>query len=54
MNKVDEVLTSLRDAASVTDVVLLDYTTNADVDDTSQPLSHAALVKRYLEDDWPA
>jgi hypothetical protein len=34
-------------------VVLLDYETNADVDDLSAPLSHAALVKRFLEDDWP-
>src|SRR5579864_1520125 len=35
-------------------VVLLDYSTNADVDDPSRPLSHAGLVKRYVEDDWPA
>jgi len=35
-------------------VVLLDYETNADVDDLSAPLSHAALVKRFLEGDWPA
>jgi hypothetical protein len=34
-------------------VVLLDYATNGDVEDESTPLSHAALVKRYLEHDWP-
>ena len=34
-------------------VVLLDYETNADVDDLSAPLSHAALVKRFLDGDWP-
>lgn len=30
-------------------LVLLDYETNADVDDPRKPLSHASLVKRYLE-----
>lgn len=34
-------------------VVLLDYTTNGDVEDVSTPLSHAALVARYLEGRWP-
>jgi hypothetical protein len=35
-------------------LVLLDYETNRDVDNLSRPLSHAALVKAYLEDTWPA
>jgi hypothetical protein len=35
-------------------VVLLDYETNTDVDDTSAPLSHAGLVARFVEDNWPA
>ena len=35
-------------------IVLLDYETNADVDDLTKPLSHAALVVRYLEGTWPA
>ena len=34
-------------------LVLLDYETNADVEDLSAPLSHAALVARYLEGAWP-
>ncbi|WP_430784833.1 DUF6939 family protein [Actinoplanes sp. G11-F43] len=34
-------------------VVLLDYTTNGDPADTSSPLSHAALLARYLTDRWP-
>ena len=34
-------------------VVLLDYETNCDLEDLSRPLSHAGLVKRYLEGDWP-
>jgi hypothetical protein len=34
-------------------VVLLDYETNCDLRDLSKPLSHAGLVRRYLEGDWP-
>ncbi|KAI9011059.1 hypothetical protein BC832DRAFT_321041 [Gaertneriomyces semiglobifer] len=30
-------------------LILLDYTTNTDVEDCSKPLSHAGLVKAYLE-----
>jgi hypothetical protein len=44
---------SLRQIASEKTVVLLDYQTNGDLDDLKTPLSHAALVKRYLEYDWP-
>ena len=39
---------------AVRTVVLLDYETNADVEDLSSPLSHAALVKPYLESRWPS
>ena len=34
-------------------VVLLDYETNEDVNDLSSPLSHAALVKHFLNGTWP-
>ena len=34
-------------------VVLLDYETNCDVDNLSRPLSHAGLIKLYLESNWP-
>ncbi len=30
-------------------IVLLDYDTNGDLDDPSKPLSHASLIKAYLE-----
>jgi hypothetical protein len=43
----------LREAAAAKAVVLLDYQTNGDVEDLSSPLSHAALVKHYLEGTWP-
>lgn len=50
---VQDELKQLREIASERTVVLLDYTTNGDLDDLRTPLSHAALVKRYLEDNWP-
>lgn len=53
-HKVGDVVTQLRASAAGKDVVLLDYTTNAEIGDPSQPLSHAAMVKRFVEDDWPA
>ncbi len=34
-------------------VYLQDYETNVDVDDPARPLSHAGLVKLYVEDAWP-
>jgi O-acetyl-ADP-ribose deacetylase (regulator of RNase III) len=43
----------LRDEMAVRRVVLLDYETNGDIEDLSRPLSHAALVVRYLEGKWP-
>jgi len=39
---------------NLTDTVYLqDYETNVDVDDPARPLSHAGLVKLYVEDAWP-
>lgn len=36
------------------DIVFLDYNTNCDVADYSKPLSHAGLVKLYLEGKYPS
>ena len=30
-------------------IVFLDYDTNGDIEDPSKPLSHASLIKRYIE-----
>ncbi|MEK6234228.1 MAG: hypothetical protein N2C14_05925 [Planctomycetales bacterium] len=46
-------LQRLRRMADAKPLVLLDYQTNGDVADLKTPLSHAALVMRYLQDDWP-
>ncbi|MFJ2191890.1 DUF6939 family protein [Kitasatospora sp. NPDC087861] len=35
-------------------VVLLDYTTNGDVNDPASPLSHAALIQLHIEGRWPS
>jgi O-acetyl-ADP-ribose deacetylase (regulator of RNase III) len=43
----------LRDEMAARAVVLLDYETNGDVEDLSRPLSHAALIRHYLEGTWP-
>lgn len=36
------------------EVVLLDYGINGEVADLSRRLSHAALVRLFVEDRWPA
>lgn len=43
----------LRRLAADKTLVLLDYETNADVEDVSSPLSHAALVMYHLQGSWP-
>jgi hypothetical protein len=46
-------IAELRRLGASDTVVLLDYETNADLDDIGRPLSHAALLVRYLDDSWP-
>lgn len=43
----------LRRIAASKPIILLDYETNCDIENLSTPLSHAGLVKRHLENDWP-
>ena len=52
-HKIPGLIDDLRRLVRDRDVVLLDYTTNDDVDDPRTPLSHAALVRRHLEFNWP-
>jgi hypothetical protein len=47
-------VSELRELAHRQPLVLLDYETNIDIENLSKPLSHAGLVKRYLENDWPS
>jgi hypothetical protein len=53
-NKLLKEVESLRDEVSRRSLVLLDYETNGDVEDLSRPLSHAALIRLYLQLNWPA
>jgi hypothetical protein len=46
-------LEKLRSLASEGKLVLLDYSTNGDVSRMDKPLSHAALIRAYLENAWP-
>lgn len=52
-HRLSEEVAALRQLASQGDVVLLDYTTNGDPDDPARPLSHAALLKAFVEQAWP-
>jgi len=52
-HRVADLVADLQRVAARQPVVLLDYETNCDIEDTSRPLSHACLVARYIEGDWP-
>ena len=52
-NKVASIIDRLREASTTKTIVLLDYTTNCDIDDPTKPLSHAFLVKAYTEELYP-
>lgn len=52
-NKAQDVILLLKEEAEKRDVVLLDYGTNGEIENITKPLSHAALVKRYLEKKHP-
>jgi len=46
-------LAQLREMAEHSPLILLDYETNCDVENLSTPLSHASLIKKYLDNEWP-
>lgn len=52
-NKVADIIERLREASKTKTIVLLDYDTNADVENPKKPLSHASLVKAYAEGLYP-
>lgn len=53
-NKVKDIVDRLRIASQEKDIVLLDFDTNEDVFNPKKPLSHAQLVKMYVEDKYPS
>lgn len=52
-NKVANIIERLREASKTKTIVLLDYTTNCDIDNPKKPLSHAFLIKAYAERLYP-
>ncbi len=53
VREVNEVVMRIKERNLSHDIVLLDYNTNIDFRDTSSPLSHAGLVKLYIEGNYP-
>ncbi len=52
-NKLTELIELLNEKARTNDLIFLDFETNGTIDNISKPLSHAALVKYYLENKYP-
>ncbi len=52
-NKVAHIIERLKEASKTKTIVLLDYDTNADVENLKKPLSHASLIKAYVEGVYP-
>lgn len=52
-NKVYGIIERLRQASETKKIVLLDYDTNSDVENLKKPLSHASLIKAYVEGIYP-
>lgn len=52
-NKLQKLVAAVRIISKCKPVVLLDYNTNADVNDPKHALSHASLIKAYIEGNYP-
>lgn len=51
--EVRHVIGRIKEQSKIQDIVLLDYNTNMDFRDISQPISHAGLVKLYIDGQYP-
>ena len=52
-NKLQKLVAAVRIISKNKPVVLLDYNTNPDVNNPKSALSHASLIKAYIEGDYP-
>jgi hypothetical protein len=52
-NRVSDILERLKEVSQKEDIILLDYETNCDVLNPKKPLSHAFLVKAFVENSYP-
>ncbi len=53
VQEVHNVVMRIAERAKTHDIVFLDYNTNIEFRDTSSPISHAGLVKLYIEGKYP-
>ena len=53
VDEVKNVILKIKERNETHDIVFLDYNTNIDFRDISSPLSHAGLVKLYVEGNYP-
>ena len=51
--EVQNIIQRIKKQSEISDIVLLDYNLNPDNRDASKPLSHAELVKMYIEGRYP-
>lgn len=52
-HRLQDLLTELTNLSNEKSIVLLDYETNGTIEDMSKPLSHATLIKQYLQGTYP-
>ena len=52
-NKVKHIVDRLSTSSQTKDIVLLDYETNCDPLNQNKPLSHAGLIKAFIENKYP-
>jgi hypothetical protein len=52
-HKAATIIERLREASRTKTIILLDYDTNGDVENAKKPLSHASLIKAYVEGIYP-
>jgi hypothetical protein len=48
-NKVQDIVRRMAEVSKTKTIILLDYDTNADIENPNKPLSHASLIKRYVD-----
>jgi hypothetical protein len=54
ISSVHKVIDKIKERSKAHDIVFLDYNTNTDLRNTSKPLSHAGLLKMYIEGKYPS
>lgn len=53
IESVKNIVYKIKERSNLKDIVFLDYNTNINFRDISSPLSHAGLVKLYIEGEYP-